>query len=297
MDMNHTTLQLEDDIFERLLDTFKLLSATLSSFDSALSKSVLPISLPQELSQTFVHADKVNYLRNLYTDVWHTHHGDGRRTESCYGLVGADQHLLTHAHKLNEAKDLFRMAVSAINKSAMPEAQKLLNKRSEKLAQLLHTEGLGRLHLKQCYRHIPILTSRPESVRFSWYTSGRSITRLTASEAMKLLLKLDTSQSHIVKQIEKLSAIKQTTMMARIQTQAPVIRANMVWAGPDKRAIRAAKNSPLPLIVPLLPNDNLPTHNHLSLTPPTTRSRSLRSDTIIDPEPFLPSLRIHLYKK
>ena len=297
MGTHSTTLPLHDKALERVIDTFKLLSIRLSSFDAVLAKSVLPISLPPELSSNFVHADHINYLRKLYTDMWHTHHGDGRRTESCYGLVGADHHLLKHAHEVNEAKDHFRIAISAINKSAMPEVQQLLNKRSEKLAQLLQAEGLGRLHLKQCYRHIPILTSRPDSVRFSWYTSGRSITRLTAEDAMKLLLKLDTSQSHIVQQIEKLSAIQHTTMMARIQTQAPVIRANMVWSNPDNSPIRIAKNSPLPLLVPLSPADTLPKHNHLSLTPPTTRSRSLRSDTIIDPEPFLPSLRVHLYRK
>ena len=288
---------INDDISPNLvLEAFAELTETIAAFDQQLSLSQLSISLPPEIENHNIQACALNFVRKLYTDIWHKDQHDGRRTQSCYGLVGAEASVISSAERVNQAKDLFRKTIAQINKTDLAFVQHQLNKRSGKIAALLNTEGLGRLHLKQCYRHIPILVSRPEKVRFSWYSSGRSITRLSVDDAMNMLLKLDTSQSHIVQQIEKLSRINSSTMLARIQTQAPVIRANMAWSLPDKTTLRAAKNCPLPLLVPLSDDDTIPEHNHISLTPPVARSRSLRSDTIIDPEPFLPSLRIHLYR-
>jgi hypothetical protein len=73
------------------------------------------------------------------------------------------------------------------------------------------------------------------------------------------------------------------------------MRANIAW----KQAqgwIRQARNCPLPLLFPLAENSPLPEHNRPELEPPTGRQRAERSDARIDPEPFIPSLRIHRYQ-
>ncbi len=283
-------------VLEDITEAFEQLKASLYHFDKLLTLSDLPISLPGEQQIIQTH-DKNQHTRQIYTDIWHSGQQDGRRTLSCYGVVGASPELLDTARQLNQAKDQLRACIGQLKKSELPEISQHLHHRSQRLAAKMNRAGLGRLHLKQCYRHIPLLDTKPDNIRFSWYSSGQSIRKLTAQDAMKLLLKLDTSQMHIDRQIEKLSPLHKNTPLAQIQKQVPVIRANIGWKTDASRWKRIAKNCPLPILIPLSEDDPLPTHNSLSSTPPTQRNRGLRSDSIIDPEPFLPSLRIHLYRK
>ena len=283
-------------ILNDIIDAFEQLKESLSDFDKHLALSRRPISLPGETS-LILTSDKKQYSRQIYTDIWHSGHQDGRRTQSCFGLVGANPDLLAAAEQLNRCKDQLRTCIGQLKKSELPEISHQLHQRSQAIAASMNQAGLGRLHLKQCYRHIPLVDTKPDNIRFSWYSSGLSIRKLTAHDAMELLLKLDTSQTHINRQIEKLSPLHKNTPLAQIQKQVPVIRANIAWKIDASRWQRIAKNCPLPILIPLGEDDQLPVHNDLSATPPTQRSRALRSDSIIDPEPFLPSLRIHLYRK
>jgi hypothetical protein len=284
-------------LLNNILDAFEQLTESLLLFDKQLSKSRLPISLLSENHDAVSQAQALAQARYYYSNIWHSDNADGRRTQSCYGLVGANKDILEAASKLNTKKDQLRTCIGLLKKSELNAASEQLHRRSRALAKTLNNEGLGRIHLKQCYRHIPLVDSLPHSVRFSWYNSGRSIKKFTAEDAMMLLLKLDTSQLHIVRQIEKLSPLHKSTKMAQVQTQVPIVRANLAWKASDKGWYRLAKNSPLPILIPLLDDETLPEHNVLISTAPTLRSRAQRSDSLIDPEPFLPSLRIHLYRK
>ncbi len=284
-------------LLTNIVDAFEQLTESLLFFDKQLSKSHLPISLPSVDCGATTHQQALEQARYFYTDIWHSDDSDGRRTQSCYGLVGANTTTLEAAIKLNAAKDQLRACVGLLKKSELNTASEQLQRRSQALATTLNNQGLSRIHLKQCYRHIPLIDSTPHNVRFSWYNSGRSIKKLTAESAMQMLLKLDTSQLHIVRQIEKLSPLHKNTKMAQIQTQVPVVRANIAWKTDDNNWRRLAKNCPLPILTPLSDEAELPEHNVLTSAPPTLRSRAQRSDSLIDPEPFLPSLRIHLYRK
>lgn len=283
-------------IVNDIIDAFEQLKGSLSFFDKQLALSKLPISLPAETGLIRT-ADKQRHARQIFTDIWHSGHQDGRRTHSCFGLVGANPDLLAAAEQLNEYKDQFRICIGQLKKSELPEISQKLHQRSQAVAASMNQAGLGRLHLKQCYRHIPLVETKPDNIRFSWYSSGRSIRKVTAHDAMEMLLKLDISQTHINRQIEKLSPLDKNTPLAQIQKQVPVIRANIAWKIDATHWQRIAKNCPLPILIPLGEDDQLPVHNNLAPTPPAQRSRALRSDSIIDPEPFLPTLRIHLYRK
>ncbi|BBB30094.1 conserved hypothetical protein [Neptunomonas japonica JAMM 1380] len=284
-------------LLTNIIDAFEQLMESLLIFDKQLSTSHLPISLPSQERDVLTQQQALDQVRYYYSNIWHSDDTDGRRTQSCYGLVGANTETLESAVKLNTAKDKLRISVGLLQKSELKTASEQLHRRSQALALVLNNQGLGRIHLKQCYRHIPLLDSTPHNVRFSWYNSGRSIKKLTAECAMQMLLKLDTSQPHIVRQIEKLSPLHKNIKMAQIQTQVPVIRANIAWKTGDNNWRRLAKNCPLPILIPLLDEAPLPEHNVLTSVAPILRSRAQRSDSLIDPEPFLPSLRIHLYRK
>src|SRR5690554_1680771 len=42
--------------------------------------------------------------------------------------------------------------------------------------------------------------------------------------------------------------------------------------------------------------NTLPQFNKIELSPPEERNRKVRADLKLDPEPYLPSIRAHLYK-
>jgi hypothetical protein len=55
-------------------------------------------------------------------------------------------------------------------------------------------------------------------------------------------------------------------------------------------------NLSLPLLFGYDPQQPFPAHNDPSLVPQSQRQRQIRSDCRIEPTPFLPSLRLHLYR-
>jgi len=283
-----------DEHIDQITTAFDQFSADLLQFSQHLAHSDYPIFLgnPPEPSQS-----SRSQAIDLYSNIWHQDHSDGRKTKSYYGLVGGDSQLILAAHQLNTSKDQLKRAVSILKQQALAELNQALHKRASTVANVLNKQGLGRLHLKQCYRTLPILDSRPDRVRFSWYTSGRSIKKITVKEATDKLLKMGYDKPHIAIQMDKLQRLNANTPLAQVQTQAPLIRANFAWKTTDENWQRQARNCPLPIIIPLENGEPLPDCNQLTPEPPTERQRAQRADNLIDPEPFIPSLRVHLYNR
>nr|WP_067294804.1 hypothetical protein [Marinobacterium profundum] len=276
-----------------LLEAFDLLNTSLTHFCTQLRQSDRALWVPRRDSESgFSERD---FACSLMADIWYKDGQDGRCTRSRHGLIGADETLLASAQTLNLHKAAFQRAASSLNAQHLRELPTQLAHRSTLLGELLNNQGLGRIHLKQCYRQIPILERTPTRIGFNWYSSGRSIRRLTAGEAMQLLLKLDQSQPHVQIQLARLSPLSAETPLAQLQTQVPVMRANIGWKT-DQGWQRQARNCPLPLLFPLAQGGALPEHNRPELTPPIGRQRAERSDARIDPEPFIASLRIHRYQ-
>lgn len=272
-----------------LIDSLNRLTQSLLDFSQQLQTSPYPFWLPGP------RAKNLHQAANLYTDIWYQDGQDGRTTISQHGIIGGSPALIEKALKLNHAKAEFQVLASHYRLSEATEVLEQLHWRSQKLAALLHHHGAARLHLKQCYRQIPVLECCPQKVGFSWYTSGRSIRKLTPLEAQEKLLKMDHSQPHIQRQLEAVGNLRPSDMLAQIQTQVPVMRANMVWKK-QHQVVRQARNTSLPIIIALdSENPRLPAYNEPPLTPPEKRSRLERSDLKIDPQPFLPSLRAHRY--
>ncbi|GGO80394.1 hypothetical protein GCM10011348_16950 [Marinobacterium nitratireducens] len=283
---NHPALASE------LLEAFDALSQALARFSALLRDSDRPLWLPLHDSEAGL-GEKATAI-SLIADIWYRDGQDGRRTRSRHGLIGAGPELLEATLALNARKADFQQAATSLNADHLRQLPERLAHRAGQLAELLNLHGLGRIHLKQCYRQVPVLDRTPTRVGFNWYSSGRSIRRLSAAEALKMLLRLDQSQPHVQVQLAKLSPLPEHTPLAQLQTQVPVMRANIGWKT-DAGWERQARNCPLPLVFPLAQGQALPEHNRPELIPPTGRQRAERSDARIDPEPFLPSLRIHRY--
>lgn len=283
-----------------LVSSFDTLALGLSEFCKLLGQQQ-----PQcwvALNQQEQSIEYLNKARSYYQDIWYKDQQDGRETRSCYGLVMANEDILNLAQEVNQAKDVFKKLVQQIQKKdrdlwLSQKAQ--LNNRHQSLRHQLYHTGLGRIHLKQLYRHIPILEHRPEKIGFTWYSHGRSIKKLTVAQAKTKLLAMGEDKSHIQQQLQKLNTLPEHEVLAQIQTQVPVVRANLVYKLLNEKGqpetVRKAMNVSLPLLVPEEKSPLLPIFNQIDEQPPVARTRIARSDFKIFEDVFLPSLRVHRY--
>jgi hypothetical protein len=220
----------------------------------------------------------------------------------CAGFVGASQETLKIITKLNDQKDEFKQNILALKKikpslheDELTNSFKALlsHKRNLPTASNLRKMGLGRLHLKQCYRKIPILNSAPLKISWTW-ANTRSIKRITVLEAEKLLRKRNISDEGIVLQLKKLSSLPLNEPLAIVQDLAPHLRANLVMAPSEPRE-RIMVKGPVPIFFPASLNQPWPQFKPPKKKTPKDKARVIRNDVRLDPMPFLPAIRAHRY--
>ncbi|PPC74143.1 DNA replication terminus site-binding protein [Pokkaliibacter plantistimulans] len=239
-------------------------------------------------------------LKSQLFDLWHEDGQDGRRTRNLIGLVGASEALLEQARQINHAKLAFKQAIHQLmeeNDQSLAGFRQAVEQRHPAIAHLLNHHGLARLHLKQCYRTIPVLHRKPDKASYSWYNNGRSIKKLSPADAHKLLCQFDTSSPHIQTQLNLLGHLGSDTAIAQVQSQAPLLRANLVFKMAEQGDIRKAMNVALPLFFPLAKGEQPPLYKCPPAPPSSKRTRSPRNDAQIEDHPFLPSIRGYLYKQ
>ncbi|NOG31070.1 DNA replication terminus site-binding protein [Halomonas sp. TBZ9] len=243
--------------------------------------------------------DNSVWLRRALLDMWHTHGQDGRETRNYIGLIAADDTLLAAVDEANLAKANIAACLQRIKEqsaSLLGEAKAQLPKRHPDVEQVLEKTGLARLHLKQCWRRLPVAEAPVSRVRFAWYSSGRSIKKLSVREAEQKLLAFDNEADHIRIQLRKLAGIPSGEVLAQVQAQAPLMRANLFFAEPlEDGHTRRALNAAMPIFVPSS-DGRLPHTNHPPSTPPETRTRARRRDEKLESDVFLPSLRVFRYR-
>lgn len=274
-----------------LRHSFDRLSELLSQLQNKMLQSKpthwLPLTAREEAYNT-----SLQVLTDLVSDLWYEGNQDGRETRARHGVVLVNAELCALIKEINLQKDHFRNTVKT-TRAALTQPQWL--EEYSKLGQTglreaFHYSGLTRVHLRQCYRHLPLLDEYPHKIGFSWYLSGRSIRKLSVEAAEQALLALGEDKAHIKLQLQKLRQLPAHQNLAQMQNLAPVVRANIVFENSRK-----AMNAPLPLFIPDT-GKGLPKFNKIELTPPEQRSRKVRADVKVDPEPFLSSIRAHLYR-
>ncbi|MCM5703205.1 DNA replication terminus site-binding protein [Larsenimonas salina] len=245
-------------------------------------------------------ASPTAWLRQALLDMWYEQGQDGRATRNYIGMVLCDDAVLEHVAALNAAKDHFGGLVNTMRKEATDQIGALkthLPRRHPALNQLMAQQGLARLHLKQAWRRIPVAEAPLARMQMSWYSSGRSIKRTTIAEAEEKLAALNNEAPHVRIQWQKLAALPSDEVLAQVQQQAPVMRANLFFKEPlDDGRQRRALNMALPLFVPDDGSGRLPKMNAPALAPPETRTRVRRGDNRLEDAPYIPSLRLYRYR-
>lgn len=241
--------------------------------------------------------DEINRVAAAVGDFWYRDGQEGRESRSYHGLVGVPEPLLDIIDSINAHKTRLKSLIGEMRKISEHEwleTKSILNDRKETVHESLRFAGLSRLHLKQTWRQIPTFRNTPKKVGMNWYTSGKSIKRITVEDALKLLRDMDTSAEHIIVQIDQASRLGGGTALAQVQPQAPVMRANLVFDVDGEKA-RKAMNCSMPVFFPIQDGNDFPSHNEPPAEPPHDRVRQVRSDKRIADEPFLPSIRVHMY--
>jgi len=240
-------------------------------------------------------------LASSLTDLWYLDGQDGRATRSYPGVVACSEPVWQQLGEVNQAKVGFSYALDQIRKEMpdeLPQARQRLAERHQALQAHLADHGLARLHLKQAWRQIPGCEEPLKQLRFSWYSSGRSIRRISIQEAEYRLLQMDTGADHIQIQLKKLAGLRADEPLAQVQNQAPLMRANLFFEDPEPGLPkRKAINLAMPLFILSEDRLQLPPFNLPANQPPQERSRAKRSDNRLADEPFLPSIRVFRYLK
>lgn len=254
---------------------------------------------PGELWSLDHEAANNAWLRNALLDYWYQDGQDGRATRSHVGLVAAKPAVMEAVEPVNQEKSNFAKLIASIRKDApelIPEIKAVIPFRHPSLHGHLSGSGLARLHLKQCWRAIPVAPATVQRVRMAWYVSGRSIKRLSVADAERKLMALNTEAPHIRRQLRTLAGLPASEPLAQVQSQAPLMRANLFFREPlSNGKQRQARNLALPLFLPC-DDGRLPEYNRPSIEPPQARQRAQRSDQRLEDTVLLPSLRVYRYR-
>ncbi|MBS0290352.1 MAG: DNA replication terminus site-binding family protein [Proteobacteria bacterium] len=216
----------------------------------------------------------------------------------CPGFVGASLHTINLASEVNNCKERFKKSILELK--AVKDTT-LLNDVTDKMQGIisrnLHTAttlreaGLARIHLKQCYRKVPILEKAPYKISWTW-AHTRSIKTITIQKAQEMLIKKGEDIG-IQIQLAKLAHLLPNEKLAIVQELAPHLRANIVYS--KAHGSRCMINGPTPIFFPCQSDTPYPKFNppHAKCGRDSTRSK--RSDEKLDPIPFLPAIRAHRY--
>lgn len=214
----------------------------------------------------------------------------------CPGIIASSYDTLRIVEALNQAKHHFKQMVLMLKKEKLKLNDKTfvtalesrLSKREDGTSKALKKMGLARLHLKQCYRSVPILTEAPLKITWTW-AHTRSIRKISKEQA-KALLSKRVQDVGIENQLRNLEPLSHSEPLALVQELAPHLRANILFS--DQR--RLMIKGPIPIFYPATSSI------HPIFKPPgqkkeKDKERLIRADLQIDPEPFLPAIHAHRY--
>lgn len=256
----------------------------------------------------------------LIRDIWYGEQvEDARMTVTSIGLIGCSETTLALAQAANEAKDAFKTVVllfrgkTSERNRVLAEMLETWHARDPGLAHALSAGGIGRVHLVQAYRHVPVLDEAPVRIGFSYAASARAIRSLSRDQALELVDALPDTHAARAVYRQILGQYPAQERFAQMRSLAPNLVANLVFRdgyGEEERVRRGVPvrirveqvrrkllHVHLPILFPLAAGAPLPAHPARGPEIRSTASRLLRSDRRIDGPPLIPALRLYRYRE
>jgi len=218
------------------------------------------------------------------------------------GFLGASARTIHIATKVNTYKNRFKnsilalkpLKIAATDPELMQQFGNILNHRQFSTSATLKKLGLARLHLKQCYRKIPILSAAPQKISWTW-AHTKAIKKISIEKAQELLIKKGADPG-IQMQLQKLACLSPQESLAIVQELAPHLRANIVFDDNEIQK-RIMIKGPIPILFPCALKTPYPQFNPPTEKSPRSKTRAKRSDIMIEEAAFLPAIRAHRYEK
>ncbi len=284
-----------------VLNAFSALTLAISTLCDALVKESHLIAWTQnngENAQLASHQSREKACQILQALQYQDNQAP-REILLCPGFIGASLPTLKLAMHVNECKDKFKKTVLALKaEKLISQSPQLTEKmhsivsRNLSTAKTLSTTGLSRLHLKQCYRTIPILEHAPHKISWTW-AHTRSIRKISLHKAQELLLKKGNDVGIDI-QLQKLGMLAPNESLAIVQELAPHLRANIVFKK-NNDIERMMIKGPIPIFFPCNQDTPSPQFKAPSDRCDKSEGRAKRSDEKLDPIVFLPAIRAHRY--
>ena len=215
----------------------------------------------------------------IYNQLFYQPQQDKRATLYRPGFLGTSPDTILLAATVNFHKSAFQEAMQRIKRrDRQQESRELFEEqfaRNKGQADTLRRAGLGIIHLKQAYRHIPIIPVTPRRIGFTWTKASKSIEKLSYDEATGALARFtdEANALRIMENIDKSSSI------ARVRRHSPHIRANLVLPSQPKHKQLAAS---MPILFPTH-TMAMPLLTPVPLDPDTVHTQRLqRQDQRVD---------------
>lgn len=291
-----------------VLDAYHAMQEHLFELEQALQQDAALGSWVQELTNTNEEALNDSNPRqrafNMIHQLEYLPLQEPKEIIICAGFLGASEATLEIVRNLNKAKEAFKKAILALKSQKISLQDELLNnqfnqshpQRNSETAKILKKSGLAQLHLKQCYRLLPILPYAPLQIGWTW-AHTRSIKKITVTQAFDKLCQRSQKMQDtgIQMQIKKLTSLPDKTPLAIVQELAPHLRTNIILNNPKGDKKRIMIKGSLPIFYPAHLDTPLPHFKPPRQKCDKNKDRVLRSDVQLDPVPFLPAIRVHRY--
>ncbi|MGE3318767.1 MAG: hypothetical protein AB7I18_05670 [Candidatus Berkiella sp.] len=267
-----------------VLDSFLVLQSTLQELCNAVIREPELVAWVQEESQNTLFVGNLTAREKatlIFKQLEYQSLQAPREIIVLPGFIGASLSTLDKVMAVNEAKDQFKKSMLALKANVKPT----------NLTNAMAEMGMARLHLKQCYRKIPILKCAPQKMSWTW-AHTKSIKRISIAKASELLLKKGEDLG-IQIQLQKLNSLSPNEQLAIVQELAPHLRANIVLS--DENATRLMIKGPVPIFFPCSLETPYPAFKVPLKKTLRDEKRSIRNDVRLDPMPFLPAIRAHRY--
>lgn len=235
-------------------------------------------------------AEALSVIKSAFSSLWYEDEAiDGRYTPIWLGGVAVDRSIIVLAERVNALKDTFQTSVISARNHLQASSGLSSGGASKSFRRMLSEIGFGRLSLRMAYRHIPIITPTPSSIRFSHCSAGKSITKITPAQALEKIIEAGLEGvgiNIIVKQLGKMPA---HTDLAQVQFLPGYYKANLRFeCEPSKKTV--------PTFLPMLylAGDVAP-DRQIEIPGPRKFSKSPRADRKLSNIPIVEALRIYPY--
>lgn len=276
------------------------------SFDQLqLSLAKLTAEL-KHTSQTFIASSPGDFLSgdagvehaaSAIGNLWNSGIADGRETTVCIGAIGVDERVLELAQHVNLCKDRFKAAVQILQDRVKGRGDAAPSKawKSKVTRTALSDLGLGRLSLRLCNRHIPVINYQPHTIGISYSSGGKSIKKMTAKKVLAELKALGFESDKYQADYDYIDGLPKSQVLAKVTPLAGYYKANIFRE-------KSKLTKTIPMFLPILFLSEKPDLVNHTLTLPVKddwkrTKREPRSDKKLSDKPEISTLPIYTYAK